>query len=339
MSYRTQVITVFGGSGFIGRHLIRRLAKSGAVIRIATRTPSKANFLKTAGAVGQIIPFATDCSKDDSVARALQGADVAINLLGVLYERGSQSFQGVHVEAAGRIARLAAAAGVGRLVHLSAIGADAASTSAYGRSKAAGEQAVRDVFPAATILRPSIVFGPEDNFFNKFAAMAQKAPVLPLIGGGKTRFQPVYVGDVAEAVVAALELDSARGRTFELGGPRVYSFRELLELTQKDIRRHRHLLTLPWGTAERLAGFLEKVPVLAPALTRDQVEMLKRDNVAAPGAPGFKDLGITSLATCEVILPTYLSRFIVGGKYSTLTNDTGTNDTGTNGTGTPGAAH
>ncbi len=316
MSYRTQVITVFGGSGFIGRHLIRRLAKSGAVVRIATRNPGKAAFLKTAGAVGQIVPFATDCGKDESVARALQGADVAINLLGVLYERGSQSFQAVHVDAAARIARLAKAAGVGRLVHLSAIGADAASPAAYARSKAAGEQAVLAAFPTATILRPSIVFGPEDNFFNKFAAMAQKAPVLPLIGGGKTRFQPVYVGDLADAVVAALDLDSAKGRTFELGGPRIYSFKELLELMQKDIQRHRPLVTLPWNVAESLAGFLEKIPVLAPALTRDQVAMLRRDTVVAQGALGFKDLGITELASCEVILPTYLSRFIVGGKYN-----------------------
>ncbi|PWC36392.1 complex I NDUFA9 subunit family protein [Azospirillum sp. TSO35-2] len=321
MSYRTQVITVFGGSGFIGRHLIRRLAKSGAVIRIATRTPGKAAFLKTAGAVGQIVPFGTDCTKDESVARALQGADIAINLLGVLYERGAQSFQGVHTDAAGRIARLAAANGVTRMVHVSAIGADAASHSAYARSKAAGEQAVRAGFPAATILRPSIVFGPEDNFFNKFAAMAQKAPALPLIGGGKTRFQPVYVGDLADAIVAALELESAKGKTFELGGPRVYSFRELLELTQKEIRRHRPLVTIPWNIAESLGGLLEKVPLLAPVLTRDQVELLKRDNIVAPGAPGFKELGITELATCEVILPTYLSRFIVGGRYTTLTGD------------------
>ncbi len=321
MSYRTQVITVFGGSGFIGRHLIRRLAKSGAQIRIATRNPGKATFLKTAGAVGQIVPFATDCTKDESVARAVQGADVVINLLGVLYERGSQSFQGVHVDAAARIARLAAASGVNRLIQISAIGADANSPSSYARSKAAGEQAVLSAFPAATILRPSIVFGPEDNFFNKFAAMAQKAPALPLIGGGKTRFQPVYVGNLADAVVAALANDGSRGKTYELGGPRVYSFRELLELTQKDILRHRPLVTIPWNIAESLAGLLEKIPVLAPALTRDQVALLRRDNVVSPDALGFKDLGITELATCEVILPTYLSRFIVGGKYNSLTGN------------------
>ncbi|CAO3416054.1 complex I NDUFA9 subunit family protein [Azospirillum doebereinerae] len=318
MSYRTQVITVFGGSGFIGRHLIRRLAKSGAVVRIATRSPGKANFLKTAGAVGQIVPFATDVTKDESVARALQGADIAINLIGVLYEQGRQTFQGAHVEAAGRIARLAALNGVSRLVHVSALGADAGSPASYARSKAAGEQAVLDVFPEATILRPGIVFGPEDRFFNKFAAMAQIAPALPLIGGGKTRFQPVYVGDLADAIVASLDLASAKGRIFELGGPRVYSFKELLQLTLKTVQRKRYLLPVPWGAAETLGGVLEKVPLLAPALTRDQVELLKRDNVVSPGAAGFKDLGIDTLASCEVIVPTYLARFIVGGRNPTV---------------------
>ncbi|MCG5242274.1 complex I NDUFA9 subunit family protein [Azospirillum doebereinerae] len=318
MSYRTQVITVFGGSGFIGRHLIRRLAKSGAVVRIATRNPTKAGFLKTAGAVGQIVPFATDVTKDESVARALQGADIAINLIGVLYEQGRQSFQGAHVESAARIARIASLNGVTRLVHVSALGADASSPASYARSKAAGEQAVLDAFPQATILRPSIVFGPEDQFFNKFAAMAQIAPALPLIGGGKTRFQPVYVGDLADAIVASLDLDSAKGRTFELGGPRVYSFKELLQLTLKTVQRKRYLLPVPWGAAETLGGVLEKVPVLAPALTRDQVELLKRDNVVSPGAAGFKELGIDTLASCEVIVPTYLARFIVGGRNPTV---------------------
>lgn len=321
MSYRTQIVTVFGGSGFIGRHLIRRLAKSGAVVRIATRNPGKATFLKTAGSVGQIVPFATDCSKDESVARAVQGADIVVNLIGALYERGSQSFQAVHVDAAARIARLAAAAGAARLVHVSAIGADAASPAAYARSKAAGEQAVLAAFPAATILRPSIVFGPEDGFFNKFAAMAQIAPALPLIGGGKTRFQPVYVGDLCEAIVAALENEGTKGHTYELGGPRTYSFKELLELTLAEVRRKRLLVPVPWGAAETLGGILEKVPVIAPALTRDQVELLKRDNVVSPTAAGFKDLGIDTLTSCEVILPTYLSRFIVGGRYNAVTRE------------------
>ncbi len=318
MSYRTQVVTVFGGSGFIGRHLIRRLAKSGAVVRIATRTPNKAGYLKTAGAVGQIVPFATDVTKDESVARALQGADIAINLIGVLYERGAQTFPSAHVEAAGRIARIAAASGIARLVQVSALGADADAPSAYARSKAAGEQAVLAAYPEATLLRPSIVFGPEDNFFNRFAAMAQIAPALPLIGGGTTRFQPVYVGDLADAIVATLDRDDAKGRTYELGGPRSYSFKELLALTLKEIHRKRFLVDVPWSTAETLGGLLEKVPLLAPVMTRDQVELLKRDNVVSPGSAGFAELGITALTSCEVILPTYLSRFIVGGRNPTV---------------------
>ncbi len=321
MSYRSEVVTVFGGSGFVGRHLIRRLAKTGAIVRVVSRHPNQANFLKTAGSVGQIVPMAADVKDDQSVARAIQGADTVINLIGVLYERGDWNFQTVHVDAPARIARIAKASGVRHLVHLSAIGADAKSASGYARSKAAGEQAVRQAFPEAVIIRPSIVFGPEDGFFNKFAAMAQISPALPLIGGA-TKFQPVYVGDLADAIAAAASQDGAAGKTFELGGPRVYSFKELMQLMLKEIRRKRLLVPVPWSVAEKLGGLLEKVPpIVAPPLTRDQVEMLRTDNVAAPGAPGFQDLGITSLSSCEVILPTYLSRFIVGGRYSTMSPD------------------
>ena len=321
MSYRYEVVTVFGGSGFIGRHLIRRLAKSGAIVRVVSRHPNQANFLKTAGSVGQIVPMAADVTDDQSVARAIQGSDTVINLIGALYETAPWSFQTVHVDAPSRIARIAAASGVRKLVHVSAIGGDSRSASAYARSKAAGEQAVQQAFPGATIIRPSIVFGPEDAFFNKFAAMAQISPVLPLIGGN-TKFQPVYVGDLADAITAAVHLDSAAGKTFELGGPRVYTFKELMELMLHEIRRkHRLLLPVPFNLAEKLGAVLEKIPLIAPPLTRDQVELLKTDNVASPSAPGFKELGITELASCEVILPTYLSRFIVGGRSSTLTRD------------------
>ncbi len=323
MSYRYQIATVFGGSGFIGRHLIRRLAKSGAIVRVVTRHPNQANFLKTAGSVGQIVPMAADVTKDESVARAVQGSDIVINLIGTLYERGPWTFQAVHVDAPARIARIARANGVRRLVHVSALGADGASASAYARSKAAGEKALLAEFPEATILRPSIVFGPEDSFFNTFAALAQISPVLPLIGGA-TRFQPVYVGDLADAITAAAHRDDSRGRTYELGGPRTYSFRELMELMLREIRRKRLLVPVPWRVAEVVGGLLEKVPVIAPPLTRDQVEMLKTDNVVSGQAPGLADLGITEAATCEVMLPTYLSRFIVGGRSSTLTRDVGT---------------
>lgn len=315
MSFRYQVVTVFGGSGFIGRHLIRRLARTGAIVRIATRNPNKAQFLKTAGAVGQIVPMAADVRSDESVARAVDGADVVINLIGTLHNDGPWTLDTAHVQAAGRIARLAKAAGAQRFVHISAIGADAKSPAEYARTKAAGEKAVLAAFPEATILRPSIVFGPEDHFFNRFGAMAQVAWALPLVGGGKTRFQPVYVGDVAEAVVAALHDPKAQGRTYELGGPNTYTFKELLELTLKEVHRKRLLLPLPWKLAETLGGIFEKIPLITPPLTKDQVEMLKSDNVVSPSAPGLADLGITP-TTAEVILPTYLYRFIVGGRYA-----------------------
>lgn len=315
MSYRYRVVTVFGGSGFIGRHLVRRLAKSGAVVRIATRHPANAGFLKTAGAVGQIVPLAVDVRRDESVERVVRDSDAVVNLIGTLFGRGPWGFETVHADAAARIARLAKAAGAERLVHVSAIGADAASPAEYARSKAAGEQRVLDAFPEATILRPSIIFGPEDQFFNRFAAMAQIAPALPLIGGGGTRFQPVYVGDVADAITGALADPQTKGRTYELGGPTVYTFKDLMGIMLREIRRRRWLVPVPWGAAEALGGMLEKVPLVDPPLTRDQVEMLKRDNVVSGTLPGLADLGVTRPTAVEVIVPTYLSRFIVGGTY------------------------
>jgi NADH dehydrogenase len=313
MSFRYRVATVFGGSGFIGRHLIKRLAKTGTIIRVATRHPSNANFLRTNGAVGQIIPIATNIHDDASVAAAVRDADIVINLIGILYESGVNTFSGTQGDAPGRIARAAKAAGVQRFIQMSAIGADAGSTSEYARSKAAGEQAVLKAFPEATILRPSVVFGPEDGFFNRFGAMARISPVLPLIGGGHTKFQPVYVGDVADAVMKALENPAAPGKTYELGGPRVYSFREILELVLAETRRKRFMVTVPWSVAEFQGKILGKLP--KPLLTLDQVELLKRDNVVAPGAATLNDLGIAPTAA-EVIVPTYLDRFRVGGRFS-----------------------
>jgi NADH dehydrogenase len=313
MSFRYRVATVFGGSGFIGRHLIKRLAKTGTVIRVATRHPSSANFLRTNGAVGQIIPIATNINDDASVAAAVRDADIVINLIGILYESGVNTFRGTQGEAPGRIARAAKAAGAQRFVQISAIGADAGSTAEYARSKAAGEQAVLKAFPEATILRPSIVFGPEDGFFNRFAAMARISPVLPLIGGGHTKFQPVYVGDVADAIMKVLENPTTQGKTYELGGPQVYSFKEIMELVLAETRRKRFLVPVPWGVAEFQGKILGKLP--KPPLTLDQVELLKRDNVVAPGAATLQDLGISPTAA-EVIIPTYLDRFRVGGRFS-----------------------
>jgi len=306
--------TVFGGSGFVGRYLVKRLAAEGWVIRVAVRDPVAAAFLKPAGNVGQIVPMRCNVLEDDSVAAAVAGADVVVNLVGILYEFGRQRFDAVQAEAPARIGRAAAAAGAARYIHVSAIGADPASPAHYARSKAAGEAGARSAFSGATIIRPSIVIGPEDGFFNRFARLAQMTPCVPLIGGGRTRFQPVYVGDLADGMMAAIKDESTAGRTYELGGPRVYSFRELMELMLKVIARKNHLMTVPFGLAEMLAMVTQLAPV--PPLTRDQVLLLEHgDNVVSPGALGFADLGITPQAI-EAILPTYLDIYRPGGRFS-----------------------
>lgn len=308
-----RVVTVFGGSGFIGRHLVRRLAKRGWLVRVAVRHPSQANFLKPLGDVGQITPIRAPVQEQLAVEAAVQGADVVINLVGVLYERSRQNFTAIHAHGAQAIAAAAAAAGVQRLVQISAIGAALHGDAAYAQSKGAGEAAVRTAFPKATILRPSIVFGPEDDFFNRFAVMARFSPVLPLIGGGQTQFQPVYVGDVAEAIVRCLDDPACQGKTYELGGPRRYTFKELMELLLSQIRRRRLLVPLPFAVAEFQAAFLECLPT--PPLTRDQVKMLRHDNLVSADALTLADLGITP-SSAEVILPTYLDRHRPGGRFS-----------------------
>ncbi len=304
------VVSVFGGTGFIGRYVVRVLAGTGAAVRVGARRPDQALHLKPMGDVGQVTPVAANIRDDASVAAAVDGADVVINLVGILYQRGRQTFDAVHVEGAARIARAARQAGAGRLIHFSALGADAESPSAYGRSKAAGEAAVREAFPDATVMRPGIVFGPEDDFFNKFAAMARIAPVLPLIGGGKTLFQPVSVGDVADAVKAALDDPATAGATLELCGPSVYSFRDLLALIVRETGRRRLLVPVPVWAAMFEAWFLEFMPT--PLLTRDQVRMLEVNNVMTAGAQGLSDLGIEP-TMLEVVLPTYLARYRRGG--------------------------
>lgn len=330
---KKRVVTVFGGSGFLGRHLVRRLAAAGAGVRVAVRDVERANFLKVLGDTGQIVPWPADVTEPARVAQALDGATEAVNLVGILYERGRRTFERVHAEGAGNVAAAAKAAGVKGMVHVSAIGADPRSPSAYARTKAAGEQAVKAAFPEATILRPSVVFGPEDNFFNMFAGLMRLTPVMPvfgcptmpkvklfpegglidvdLYGAGGTRFQPVYVGDVADAIVKALTDPKCKGNTYELGGPVVYSFKELMELLMAETGRKRFLLPLPFAIASIEAFFLELWP--KPLLTRDQVTLLKRDNVVSEGALGFKDLGIAPKAA-EVIVPTYLHRFRPGGR-------------------------
>jgi len=309
------LVTVFGGSGFLGRHVVRALAKSHYRIRAAVRRPELAGHLQPLGRVGQIHAVQANVRHAASVEAAVRDADIVINLVGILYERGGQRFQAIHAEAPAHIARAARAGGAECLVQVSAIGADPQSSSAYARSKAAGEAAVRDLFPAATILRPGIMFGPEDHFFNRFATLARFSPALPLIGGGHTKFQPVYVGDVAAAIMAALMQPQAKGKLYELGGPRIYSFRDLMQLMLREIGRRRLLVNLPFGLAKFEAAFLELLPV--PPLTRDQVELLKRDNVVAPGALSLADLGIQPTAV-EAILPTYLDRFRAGGRFAAL---------------------
>jgi len=323
-----QTVTVFGASGFIGRHVVQRLAAKGLQIRAATRHPEDALFLKPMGDVGQITPVQANIRDAASVSAAVAGADAVINLVGILYARGRQSFEAVQVDGVRHIAEAAAAAGASRFVQMSALGADAASASAYARSKAAGEAAAREAFPATVILRPSVVFGPQDDFFNRFADMARLSPVLPVFGcpmprlrdgridiygAGGTRFQPVYVGDVAEAVVRSLGDVGASGGVYELGGPTVYSFVELMRLILREIDRRRLIVPVPFWMAEFIAAFAEWLPV--PPLTRDQLTLLKRDNVITGAHPTLSDLGIEPTAA-EAVLPSYLDIYRRGGRFN-----------------------
>jgi NADH dehydrogenase len=303
-----KVATVFGGSGFIGRYVVQRLAQRDYVVRVAVRDPAGARFLTTQGRVGQIVPLAAPVTDAAAIAQAVQGAQVVVSLVGILFERRPGDFLRIQGEAPGAIARAAAAAGAESLVHVSAIGADAASPSLYAQTKAQGEAAVRQAFPAATILRPSVVFGEEDGFFNRFAAMT-RLPLMPVVAG-ETKFQPVFVGDVADAVMAALERPDARGRTFELGGPRVMTMRQVLRFILDTTRRRAPMLDMPMGLMRWQAGLLQRLP--SPPLTRDQLLLLERDNVVAAGAAGFAELGIVPKSV-ESVVPGYLKRFRPGG--------------------------
>jgi len=306
-------VAVIGGSGFIGRYVVEDVAQKGAVVTVIGRHATEALFLKPAGGVGQVALVNGSIAEEDLLRAALKDCEAVINCAGILFEGAGQTFDMAHHQGPAKLARIAKAAGAGHFVHISALGADANSPSSYARSKAAGELAVREAFPEATILRPSVVFGPEDQFFNRFASMACTLPFLPLIGGGTTRFQPVFVNDVADAVEAALEQETARGRTFELCGPKIYSFKELMELMLAEIRRQKCLVSLPFGVASLQASFLEWLP--NPLLTRDQVKLLQRDNVLAPGALTLQDLGITPTAV-ELVLPNYMDRFRKGGRWA-----------------------
>jgi len=311
MAGQPSIVTVFGGSGFVGRYVVKRLAAAGHVVRVCVRDVEAAMFLKPMGAVGQVVLLRAPVTDAAAVEAACAGASAVVNLVGILYEKGRARFDAIHRDGAANVARAAAKSGARALVQVSAIGADAQSPSAYARSKAEGEAAVRAAFSAATILRPSIVFGPEDGFFNRFGALAQFLPALPLYGGGATRFQPVYVGDVADAVVKALSDPGCAGKTYELGGPATYSFKELMDYILAETGRRRCLVSLPFGVARVQARFLELLPV--PPLTRDQVKLLERDNVVSPGALTLAELGIAP-TPLEAVVPSYLGRFRPGGR-------------------------
>ncbi|MEP9376274.1 complex I NDUFA9 subunit family protein [Aquabacter sp. CN5-332] len=310
------LVTVFGGSGFLGRYVVRALAKRGYRIRVPVRRPDLAGFLQPLGYVGQIQVTQANVRYPDSVMAAAEGSECIVNLVGILAPGGRQSFEAVHAFGARVIANAAAQVGAS-LVHISAIGANPASEVAYARTKGEGEEAARAAVPSAIIMRPSIVFGPEDDFFNRFAALSRFSPVLPLIGGGHTRFQPVFVGDIAAAVQRAVEGKATAGATYELGGPEVRTFRELMEMMLHEIGAKRMLVDLPFGLADFQARFLEKLP--KPMLTRDQVAMLKVDNVVSDAAAAegrtLPGLGIAP-ASLSSVLPSYLWRFRKAGQFT-----------------------
>jgi uncharacterized protein YbjT (DUF2867 family) len=309
------LITIFGGSGFLGRHVVRALAKRHYRIRVGVRRPHLAGHLQPLGRVGQIHAVQANVRYPDSVEAAARGARIVINLVGILFERGRQCFSGVQTAGTETVALAARAAGA-RMIHVSAIGADENSPALYARSKALGEKAVLSVVPSATIFRPSILFGPEDDFFNRFAGLARLSPALPLIGGGHTRFQPVFVGDVAAAIAQAVDGKAEPGATYELGGPEVRTFRQLMEYVLATIERRRLLVPLPFGLAKFQSYFLQLMP--KPLLTPDQVELLRRDNVVSEQAKREKhvleELEIDP-AAIETIVPSYLWRFRKSGQF------------------------
>ena len=315
------LVTVFGGSGFVGVQVVRALAKAGWRVRVAVRRPGIAYRMRMLGDVGQIELVQANVRNAASVTRALAGAEACVNAVGQAFESGRQRFLAVHHMGAKTVAEAAARAGITRYVHISGIGADEAAESRYARARGLGETATREAVPSAVILRPSVVFGPEDHFFNTLASIASLAPAIPLFGGGNARFAPVYVADVAAAVARALADPSAAGRTYELGGPATYSFRELEELVLREIGRDKPLIPVPFAIAGLIgAAFdvLTGIVPIAPLITSDQVTLLKSDNLPAPGAPGLADLGITPTAL-ETVVGTYLYRYRRGGQFAELT--------------------
>jgi len=312
-----RLITIIGGSGFAGRHIVRALAQRGYRIRVACRRPDLAGYLQPLGNTGQIMAVQANVRYPASLAAACEGAYAVINLTGVLHSAGAQSFDAVHVFGAEASAKAAKAARARVFIQMSAIGADAGSSAAYARSKAEGEARARASFPGTIVLRPSIIFGPEDSFFNRFAELARFSPFLPLIGGGQTQFQPVFAGDVGEAVARLVDAGEADGKTYELGGPETFSFKELMQFTLNTIGRSRALLPLPWGIAKVQAAIMGLMP--NPILTLDQVEMLRHDNVVSEEARReqrtLEGLGVTPQGI-EGIVPGYLYRYRKAGQFT-----------------------
>lgn len=317
----SQLVTIIGGSGFVGRYIARRMAQAGWRVRVAVRRPNEALHVKPYGVVGQVEPVFCNIRDDASLRAVIAGADAVVNCVGILFEAGRNKFEDVQAEGAGRVARLASEANVRTLIQISAIGADAASDSLYQRSKAKGEALVQEHFPKAVILRPSIVFGHEDQFFNRFAGMVRTSPFLPVVGA-QTHFQPVFVEDVA-AAAAKVILEGAEPGIYELGGPEVLTFRELMQRMLTEIRRNRILLNIPFFAAHVMAGALSLAQTLTlglftnSLLTRDQVRNLSRDNVVSEGAKGFAELGIAPTAM-EAVLPAYLWVHRPGGQYKAI---------------------
>lgn len=307
------LVAVFGGSGFLGRYVVRALAQQGYRIRVAVRRPNLANFLTPMGQVGQIQLVKANVLDPAQIAPVVSGAEAVVNLVGILKQTGRQRFVRLHRDAAAEVAKAAMRTDAATFVHVSALGATPSSSSLYARTKAEGEQRVRETFPAATVFRPSLLFGPEDNFFNRFAGLARYLPFLPLIGGGATRFQPVYVGDAAAAIARAVsDPADTRGRSYELAGPTVYSFKHLMELILRETCRERALLPIPFPVASAAASLASLTP-FAP-LTPDQVRLLRSDSVMTKGALGLHDLGIEP-DSLEAILPSYLWRFRPQGQF------------------------
>ncbi|NRB01687.1 MAG: complex I NDUFA9 subunit family protein [Rhodobacteraceae bacterium] len=316
----SQLVTIYGGSGFVGRYIARRMAQLGWRVRVAVRRPNEAIFVKTYGVVGQVEPILCNIRDDASVAQAMAGADAVVNCVGILAQDGKNTFDAVQAQGAGRVARAAQQAGITNFVQISAIGSDASSDSDYARTKAEGEAAVLAAVPTASILRPSIIFGPEDAFFNRFAGMTRLSPAIPLVGAD-TKFQPVYVEDVARAAELVLTGQAEAG-TYELGGPDVSSFRDLMAQMLQVVRRSRLILPLPFWLGAFMGWASELVQALSlglvPAqITRDQVKNLRADNVVSGDTKGFADLGITPVSL-EAVLPEYLWRFRPSGQYEAI---------------------